>query len=721
MKSRYTFPPESKVEMGNQKGRDLTSCSVKLEDGKRNHNHEQEHKVEYKETNVLFPVVRPHSSQNIHATVFHRMCKHRGVKAMERMAHYMGVKIVGVGWRERIMKCEYCLKNKIKRTPHFKDNHHTVEHQPGAHLTMDTQGWWNTVSWDGKKYKFTIKCLASNFELDYYLRHKNEFLPCFLKAIAFFERHTGSKVKFITCDQEYNLYKEFQVWLDESQVVLLEAPTGEKQAVAKVERSHQTNGGPARALLSDAELPQSFWTEMERNATYINNLLPISHGIFKGKSPYEVIHKRKPYLHHLRPIGCAAVMKVKARRGKGERGRKVIFLGYERDSGYYRVYDPVDHTIHRNVRDVVFDVWKLGKREASKELENRVGGKEPMFSVGWDTPIPEHTQRIEPEMGTHNPNSADRYVREGPLIEVALKDNVPTETVTLRKPITKSPLGQSENSDGRKENSENAPLTTYNYNYDSLPELEPPSPTSDSRGSIIQQGEEKTVPTKGGKEKTVPTKVGRKRGRKIKERIILSGKNIRVPARMWGEGWARTTYGDQWETAERKGTTLGPTAPVVRKTKRFPAHNVAFDDGVTDKMIDSEIIKYEYDAGANTAPHIIPNTEVTDKAEDPHIISEFGFAEGEREKAVLEKEKHGKDWRSHNQGEITDDNVIPGRTRSHITICAREDRVDYCLVSEQTPEFPKVQKPKDRRQAREKEVRQQEELKAFEWRRESDI
>eukprot|EP00808_Paulinella_micropora_P000028 g53695.t1 len=35
-------------------------------------------------------------------------------------------------------------------------------------------------------------------------------------------------------------------WLDETQVVLIEAPTADKQAVAKVERSHQTNGDTAR-------------------------------------------------------------------------------------------------------------------------------------------------------------------------------------------------------------------------------------------------------------------------------------------------------------------------------------------------------------------------------------------------------------------------------------------------------------------------------------------
>jgi len=650
-------------------------------------------------------VLRVQRGEHIHAIVFHRMCKHRGVKAMERMAQYMGVKIVGTGWRERIMRCEYCLKNKIKRAPHFKGNHHRVEHQPGIHISMDTQGWWNTLSWDGKKYKFTVKCLASNFELDYYLRHKNEFLPCFLKAVSFFERHTGTKLKFITCDQEYGLYKGFQSWLDESQVVLLEAPTGEKQAVSKVERSHQTNGGPARALLSDAELPQSFWTEMEKNATYINNLLPISRGPFRGKSPYEVLHNRKPYLHHLRPVGCVAVMKVKVRRGQGERGRKVVFLGYERDTGYYRVYDPIKHTIHGNVRDVSFDVWKLGKREARKDLD---GISEPMFSVKWhETPSHDTSDNCDPngsssQMGVQGPSATTQPSGESPVETIRVTTSTPTEHVTSSRPHFISHLESKD-----KQDVDSHPIT-YSPNYDHLPELEPPSPTVDSRGSTAVEGEKEVIIHRKGKVKSRP-----------KERTILSGKQVRVPARMWGEGWARSTYGDQWESIERKGITLGPTAPIVRRTKRFPAHHVLFDDGVTDKMVDSEIIKYSCISEDQVADQVA-DTGPEQSTVDPNTFAEFGSAEGERLKVDKEKDKHGRNWRSHAQGEISEENVIKNRTRHHISVCAKEERVDYCLVSEQTPDFPVTQKPKDRRQAREKEVKQQEELNAFEWRQESE-
>jgi len=722
MKSYVTLSHEMEGERGEYKERVSESSLNIFNDICYDTRQEHDDNLKYIEGRALHPVVRPHNSENIHATVFHRMCKHRGVKAMERMAHYMGVKIVGVNWRDRIMKCEYCLKNKIKRVPHFKDNHHIVERHPGNHVTMDTQGWWNTISWDGKKYKFTVKCVSSNFELDYYLRHKNEFLPCLLKAVAFFERHTGRKVKFITCDQEYNLYKDFRDWIEENQVILLESPTGEKQAVAKVERSHQTNGGPARALLSDAELPQSFWTEMEKNATYINNLLPISQGPFRGKSPYEIIHKRKPYLRHLRPVGCAAVMRVKARRGKGERGRKVTLLGYERNTGYYRVYDPIARVIHGNVRDVVFDVWKLGRREASKDLEKHDGPQGPMFSVQWEgqdeTTLLETTSRnpdeFESNQGISNSDVAlpDRV---GSLIDVVQQINVPTATLPNYQPTLDSephvvtPVG-----DQQRIVQSGSPVS-YRPNYDYLPDLEPPSPIArdEVRGSNQLENGDRS------RDVTLTSRHTRadKRGRKPKERIILSGKQVRVPARMWGEGWAKVTYGQQWETAERKGVTLEPAAPVVRKSKRFPAHNVRFDDGVTDKMIDSEIIKYEY-AGESATTHItIPNNEGP-----ANSTSEFSFAEGERQRVESSKRQHGKDWRSHEQGEISSENVIPSRTRTrnHITICTKEDRIDYCLVHEQTPEFPVNQKPKDRRQAREKEVKQQEELGAFEWRPEAE-
>jgi len=98
MKSYVPYRDETDNEKGESRGQGLSCCTVMADDVCCDDRHDCEHDARCGMEKALHPVVRPHHKDHIHAIVFHRMCKHRGVKSMERMAHYMGVKIVGAGW-----------------------------------------------------------------------------------------------------------------------------------------------------------------------------------------------------------------------------------------------------------------------------------------------------------------------------------------------------------------------------------------------------------------------------------------------------------------------------------------------------------------------------------------------------------------------------------------------------------------------------------------------
>ena len=97
------------------------------------------------------------------------------------------------------------------------------------------------------------------------------------------------------------------------------SPKGHSQSNAIIERSHRTMEGPATAARLDAGLPAQFWTDMEKTSTYIDNRIPLGHGKFMGVSPHEAIFKKKPPMSHLKPVGCAAVMKVESKKGESQR------------------------------------------------------------------------------------------------------------------------------------------------------------------------------------------------------------------------------------------------------------------------------------------------------------------------------------------------------------------------------------------------------------------
>ncbi|WVZ58547.1 hypothetical protein U9M48_008813 [Paspalum notatum var. saurae] len=76
----------------------------------------------------------------------------------------------------------------------------------------------------------------------------------------------------------------------------------------------------------------------------------------EGRTPFEAWYGKKPAVHHLKTFGCIVYVKNTAPHLKNmeDRGRKMIFVGYERGSKAYPAYDPVARRVHVT-RDVVFD------------------------------------------------------------------------------------------------------------------------------------------------------------------------------------------------------------------------------------------------------------------------------------------------------------------------------------------------------------------------------
>ena len=87
---------------------------------------------------------------------------------------------------------------------------------------------------------------------------------------------------------------------------------------------------------------------------YLLNRVPTK--AVEGKTPFEVWYGKKPAVHHLKTFGCIVYVKNTAPHLKKleDRGRKMIFVGYEKVSKAYRSYDPIAGTVHVT-RNVIFD------------------------------------------------------------------------------------------------------------------------------------------------------------------------------------------------------------------------------------------------------------------------------------------------------------------------------------------------------------------------------
>jgi len=176
-----------------------------------------------------------------------------------------------------------------------------------------------------------------------------------------------------------------------------------------VERRNGTVVATTHSLLKAKGLPGYFWGEVVVTAVYLLNRSPTKS--IKGMTPFEAWFGKKPSVHHLRTFGCIVYVKnTRPNLNKLEdRGKRMVFNGYEKGSKAYRAYDPTTGRVVIT-RNVVFDEaaqWDwTGTEEAesgggdSFTIEYPVVGNRGGAEAGEER-APGVPFEVEPEAGTN--------------------------------------------------------------------------------------------------------------------------------------------------------------------------------------------------------------------------------------------------------------------------------------------------------------------------------
>ena len=198
------------------------------------------------------------------------------------------------------------------------------------------------------------------------LKYKDDALAAFKDYKALRERQSGCQLKVLHTDGGGEYMGEFDDYLKENGITHeVTAPYSPEQN-GKAERVNRTIMGPVRAILAQQKLPKSLWAEIAKAVVYLRNRSPISQG---STTAYENLKSEKPYLGHLRILGCRVWVHIpKEKRKKlDERSYQGIHVGYE-GTNQYRVYDP--HSGRVSVtRDAHFDEAHLYDRKDLKPQE----------------------------------------------------------------------------------------------------------------------------------------------------------------------------------------------------------------------------------------------------------------------------------------------------------------------------------------------------------------
>lgn len=131
-------------------------------------------------------------------------------------------------------------------------------------------------------------------------------------------------------------------WIEWQQAASSEYCDEEPQTEANEERTHQTLIGMVKTMMHQSRFPKSFWTNAFETAVYVKNRVYCKGA---GRTPYEMIFRTKPDIHHIRALGSLAFCHVpKSKRKKLMMDCRMGFLiGYREDVVSCHIYFPTEH------------------------------------------------------------------------------------------------------------------------------------------------------------------------------------------------------------------------------------------------------------------------------------------------------------------------------------------------------------------------------------------
>ncbi|KAL8120799.1 hypothetical protein AgCh_017833 [Apium graveolens] len=133
---------------------------------------------------------------------------------------------------------------------------------------------------------------------------------------------------------------------------------GTPQQNGVVERKNRTLIEAARTMLEEAKLPTYFWAEAVHTACFTQNATLINK---QGKTPYEMVKKKKPNLKYFHVFGCKCfVLKTHPKQLskfdlKADEG---IFVGYPLSTKAFRVYNLRTKVVMESI-NISFDDEKI--------------------------------------------------------------------------------------------------------------------------------------------------------------------------------------------------------------------------------------------------------------------------------------------------------------------------------------------------------------------------
>ncbi|GJS74497.1 retrovirus-related pol polyprotein from transposon TNT 1-94 [Tanacetum coccineum] len=250
--------------------------------------------------------------------------------------------------------CSACQLGKSRKATHKPKTINTITEVLHT-LHMDLCGPLRVQSINGKKYILVIVDDYSRFTWVKFLRSKDETPVFVINLLKQLQVGLNKTVRFVRTDNGTEFVNKNLTDFYESvgithEKTVLRTP----QQNGVVERRNRTLVEAARTMLIFSKAPLFLWAEAVATACYTQNRSLIH--TLHNKTPYELVHDKKPDLSFLRIFGALCyptndsedLGKLKAKADIG------FFVGYAPNRKGYRIYNKRTRQIMETIH-VTFD------------------------------------------------------------------------------------------------------------------------------------------------------------------------------------------------------------------------------------------------------------------------------------------------------------------------------------------------------------------------------
>ena len=240
---------------------------------------------------------------------------------------------------EKCAMFESCHFGKHHKASFQKDTKDDRKYEVLELVHTDVKGPLK-ASHDGRRYMLLFTCQASIFTAIYPMTNKSEVFTHFKNFLAWAERQTGKKIKAIRSDQGTEHVNSNMInYMNDNGISHQQSATYTPQTNGVAERANRIVIEKTKCMIQHSGLSQKFWADVAIAAVYLKNRSPRKS---TPMTPYEMFYGKRPYLGHLRVIGCEGWSYVPTQKREGleaPNAIRCVLIGYELICHTYKLLD----------------------------------------------------------------------------------------------------------------------------------------------------------------------------------------------------------------------------------------------------------------------------------------------------------------------------------------------------------------------------------------------